>query len=51
MGLVDILAGTVASGYIFFRLGNKALEKVFFTQDPQRKRLLQKSAKPGRGKV
>ena len=31
MGLVDVMAGTVASGYIFFKLGNKALEKVFFT--------------------
>ena len=30
MGLVDIVVGTAATGYLGFRMMNKALERVFF---------------------
>ena len=32
MGLIDVVVGTAVSGYVTFKLTNRALERIFFSQ-------------------
>ena len=32
MGLIDVVVGTAVSGYVTFKLTNKALERIFFSK-------------------
>ena len=32
MGLIDVVVGTAVSGYMTFKLTNKALERIFFSK-------------------
>ena len=32
MGLIDVVVGTAVSGYVTFKLTNRALERIFFSR-------------------